>query len=61
MEEDSFEEPILDLERRIEAQSGVGDDAGSREQRESLQQQLEARLGEETLADFLQKGEDKPA
>jgi len=41
LEEDSFEEPILDLERRIEAQSGMGDDVGSREQRESLQQQLE--------------------
>ena len=41
MDEDSFEEPILDLERRIDAQSGVGDDAGSREQREALQRQLD--------------------
>ena len=28
MEESTFEEPIVDLERRIEALSGVGDDAG---------------------------------
>jgi membrane protein len=28
---------------------------------QSLQQHLEVQLGEETLADFLQKGEDKPA
>jgi len=41
LEEDSFEEPILDLVRRIEAQSGMGDDVGGREQRESLQHQLE--------------------
>jgi acetyl-CoA carboxylase carboxyl transferase subunit alpha len=39
--EESFEEPILELERRIEALSGVGDDAGMREEREKLQEQLE--------------------
>jgi acetyl-CoA carboxylase carboxyl transferase subunit alpha len=38
----TFEEPILDLERRIEALSGVGDDAATERQRERLQQELEA-------------------
>ena len=42
MEHESFEEPILDLERRIEALSGVGDTDRTREQREELQRQLEA-------------------
>ena len=41
-EEDNFEEPILDLERRIEALSGVGDDSSTQRQREQLQQQLES-------------------
>jgi acetyl-CoA carboxylase carboxyl transferase subunit alpha len=42
VEEDNFEEPILDLERRIEALSGVGDDSSTQRQREQLQQQLES-------------------
>jgi acetyl-CoA carboxylase carboxyl transferase subunit alpha len=40
--EDGFEEPILELERRIEALSGVGDDADTRDQLEQLRQQLES-------------------
>jgi acetyl-CoA carboxylase carboxyl transferase subunit alpha len=39
-EEDSFEEPILELERRIEALSGMGDDGGTRRQREQLEREL---------------------
>ncbi len=42
MDEDAFEEPILDLERRIEALSGMGDDQGTRRRRESLQEELDA-------------------
>ena len=42
MDEENFEEPILDLERRIEALSGVGDDVETHKQRERLQHQLEA-------------------
>jgi acetyl-CoA carboxylase carboxyl transferase subunit alpha len=42
LDESAFEEPILDLERRIEALSGVGDDDASQRQREKLQQQLES-------------------
>jgi acetyl-CoA carboxylase carboxyl transferase subunit alpha len=41
LEEHTFEEPILDLERRIEALAGVGEDAATRRQREKLQEQLE--------------------
>jgi acetyl-CoA carboxylase carboxyl transferase subunit alpha len=41
MEEETFEEPILDLERRIEALSGVGGDAGVQRQRERLLSELE--------------------
>ena len=41
MDEDNFEEPILALERRIDALSGMGDDVGIRRQREGLQQELE--------------------
>ncbi len=41
-EEDGFEEPILELERRIEALSGVGDDLSTRRKREDLQRQLES-------------------
>ena len=43
--EDTFEEPILDLERRIEALSGVGDDTATQAEREELQGQLEALRG----------------
>ena len=42
MDAETFEEPILDLERRIEALSGVGDDAVAERQREKLHQQLES-------------------
>jgi acetyl-CoA carboxylase carboxyl transferase subunit alpha len=42
VEEDNFEEPILDLERRIEALSGVGDDSSTQRQREQLLEQLES-------------------
>jgi len=42
VEEENFEEPILDLERRIEALSGVGEDAASERQREQLLEQLDA-------------------
>jgi acetyl-CoA carboxylase carboxyl transferase subunit alpha len=41
-EEDAFEEPILELERRIDALSGMGDDGAIRRQREQLQRELEA-------------------
>lgn len=40
-EDKSFEEPILDLERRIEALSGVGEDAAIEQQRQRLQQELQ--------------------
>jgi acetyl-CoA carboxylase carboxyl transferase subunit alpha len=40
--EDTFEEPILDLERRIDALSGVGDDADTRDELAKLQAQLES-------------------
>lgn len=39
---EGFEDPILDLERRIEALSGVGDDIDTEEQREKLRTQLES-------------------
>ncbi len=38
--EDTFEEPIIELERRIEALSGVGGDETTRRERERLQEQL---------------------
>lgn len=41
MNENNFEEPILDLERRIEALSGVGSDPGTDKQRRQLQEQLD--------------------
>jgi hypothetical protein len=41
LEEDHFEEPILELERRIEALPGVGDDPGTERQRAELQKQLD--------------------
>jgi acetyl-CoA carboxylase carboxyl transferase subunit alpha len=44
--EDAFEEPILELERRIEALSGMGDDVSTARRRERLQVELqETRLG----------------
>ena len=39
---EGFEDPILDLERRIEALSGVGDDVDTEEQREKLRTQLDS-------------------
>jgi acetyl-CoA carboxylase carboxyl transferase subunit alpha len=39
--EDNFEAPILDLERRIESLSGMGDDAGIQRQREKLLRELD--------------------
>ena len=41
MDEDQFEEPILELQRRIEALSGVGDDRGTESERKKLERQLE--------------------
>jgi acetyl-CoA carboxylase carboxyl transferase subunit alpha len=40
LDEDHFEEPILELERRIEALSGVGEDAGTEKERERLEREL---------------------
>jgi acetyl-CoA carboxylase carboxyl transferase subunit alpha len=40
--EDGFEEPILELERQIEALSGVGDDVDTQQERGRLQQRLQA-------------------
>ena len=39
--EDNFEAPILDLERRIESLSGMGDDAGIQRQRQQLLRELD--------------------
>jgi len=38
--EDAFEEPILDLERQIDALSGMGDDVSILRRREALRQEL---------------------
>jgi len=40
--EDAFEEPILDLERRIEALSGTGDDPAAQDELARLREELEA-------------------
>jgi acetyl-CoA carboxylase carboxyl transferase subunit alpha len=40
--DEAFEEPIIELERRIEALAGVGEDARAEARRAELQQQLEA-------------------
>jgi acetyl-CoA carboxylase carboxyl transferase subunit alpha len=42
LDEDHFEEPIVDLERRIESISGVGDDPATERQRQRLLKQLES-------------------
>jgi len=42
LDEDNFEEPIVDLERRIESLSGVGDDPATERQRQRLLKQLES-------------------
>jgi acetyl-CoA carboxylase carboxyl transferase subunit alpha len=41
LDEDHFEEPILELERRIEALSGVAEHSGADEERQSLERQLD--------------------
>ncbi len=38
--EDTFEDPIIDLERRIEALSGIGDDTASQSELEKLRKRL---------------------
>ena len=40
MTEDNFEDPILDLERRVESLSGMGDDTATRRKREQLEAEL---------------------
>jgi acetyl-CoA carboxylase carboxyl transferase subunit alpha len=42
LDEDAYDEPILQLERRIESLSGMGDDLGIRRERESLEAELSA-------------------
>lgn len=42
MTEDTFEEPIMELERRIEALTGMGDDAAVSQKRRKLQSELQA-------------------
>ena len=42
MDEDAFEEPILDLERRVESLSGMGDDVATQRKREQLEGELQA-------------------
>jgi acetyl-CoA carboxylase carboxyl transferase subunit alpha len=41
VDEARFEDPILELERRIESLSGMGDDIGIRRERERLERELE--------------------
>ncbi len=41
-DEDRFEEPIRELEQRLEAISGIGEDARRRRERERLERELEA-------------------
>jgi acetyl-CoA carboxylase carboxyl transferase subunit alpha len=40
MSEDNFEDPIQDLERRVESLSGMGDDTATRRKREQLEAEL---------------------
>lgn len=42
MDEDAFEEPILELERRVESLSGMGDDVAMQRKREQLGVELHA-------------------
>ncbi len=42
MDEDAFEEPILELERRVESLSGMGDDVATQRKREQLEGELQA-------------------
>jgi acetyl-CoA carboxylase carboxyl transferase subunit alpha len=40
VDEDNFEEPILELERRVESLSGMGDDVATQRKREQLEVEL---------------------
>ncbi len=42
MDEDAFEEPILELERRVESLSGMGGDVATQRKREQLEVELRA-------------------
>jgi acetyl-CoA carboxylase carboxyl transferase subunit alpha len=42
MDEDAFEEPILELERRVESLSGMGDDVATQRKREQIEGELQA-------------------
>jgi acetyl-CoA carboxylase carboxyl transferase subunit alpha len=42
MDEDAFEEPILELERRVESLSGMGGDVATQRKREQLEVELHA-------------------
>jgi acetyl-CoA carboxylase carboxyl transferase subunit alpha len=42
MDEDHFEEPILELERRVESLSGIGDDVATQRKRDQLAEELTA-------------------
>jgi acetyl-CoA carboxylase carboxyl transferase subunit alpha len=42
VDEDAFEEPILELERRVESMSGMGDDVAVARKREQLEVELNA-------------------
>jgi len=42
VEEDTFEEPILELERRVESLSGMGDDVATQRKRAQLEVELHA-------------------
>ena len=45
MDEDHFEDPILELERRVEALSGIGDDVATRRKRDQLEIELQSLRG----------------
>jgi acetyl-CoA carboxylase carboxyl transferase subunit alpha len=42
VDEDAFEEPIVELERRVESLSGMGDDVATQRKREQLEAELSA-------------------
>jgi acetyl-CoA carboxylase carboxyl transferase subunit alpha len=42
MDEDAFEDPILELERRVESLSGMGDDVATQRKREQIEVELQA-------------------
>jgi acetyl-CoA carboxylase carboxyl transferase subunit alpha len=42
VDEDAFEDPILELERRVESLSGMGDDVATQRKREQLEGELNA-------------------